>query len=153
MSGWTSGLAAIDRLTRRGNDVHSKDFQPGTGFAVGESTVRVTQEADGIVAISLTGEFDMATAPQFSETAERVLDGNHLVIDLSEATFIDSSMLNAVVQVYKEATSRGRVTVLQLGTSSVVERVVALSGIDQLLLRAHDRADAIRTIAQADRAG
>jgi anti-sigma B factor antagonist len=123
--------------------------QPGlpTSFGDSEGTLHVTQETDDIVAISLEGEFDMTTSPLLVEQAERALDDRqHLILDLSDATFIDSSMLNAVLRTHRAATARGRVAVLQLGSAAVVDRVIALTGIERVLPRTDNRADAVRTI-------
>ena len=120
---------------------------PRTHFADREGALRVTQEAGDIVAISLEGEFDMATAPKVVDAAERALDDRqHLILDLSDATFIDSSVLNAILATRKAALARERVVVLQVGTAAVVERVLELAAIEQVLPRASDRADAVETI-------
>jgi anti-sigma B factor antagonist len=127
--------------------LHPNEPDPTTSFGDREGTLRVSEESDDVVAISLEGEFDMATSPLLVEQAERAFAaGRHLIVDLSDATFIDSSMLNAVVDAHKAAMAQGRVAVLQLGSAAVVERVIAMSGLDRLLPRVDDRADAIRTI-------
>jgi anti-sigma B factor antagonist len=123
------------------------ESNPSAGFTDQEGILGVTPEADDIVAISLQGEFDMGSSPMLVDEAQRALDeGRHLILDLSEATFVDSSILNAVLRTHRAATSRGQVAVLQLGSAAIVERVLALTGIEQVLPRADDRAEAIETI-------
>jgi anti-anti-sigma factor len=122
---------------------------PPTSFSDGEGSLRVTQETDDIVAISLEGEFDMANSPLLVEQAERALDDQqHLILDLSDATFIDSAILNVLLQTHKAAVARGRIAVLQLGSAAIVDRVVALTRIERVLTRSDNRADAVRRIQE-----
>ena len=111
--------------------------------------LHVAPETDEIVALSLEGEWDMDNAPRLVEESERALaDHKHLVLDLSQATFIDSSVVNALFVARKQASARGRLAVLQLGTAAIVELVLELSGIERVLPRVHTRAEAIDTIRQ-----
>ena len=104
-------------------------------------------ETDEIVALSFEGEFDLANAPRIVEETERVLaNDRHLILDLSRATFIDSSVVNALFEAHKQAKERGRLAVLQLGTAAIVELVLKLSEIERVLTRVHTRAEAIDTI-------
>jgi anti-anti-sigma factor len=109
----------------------------------------VFAETDEIAGLSLAGEFDMANAPQIIEEGERLLaDDNQVIVDLSDATFIDASVIHALVRVGAEARKDGRVVVLQLGTAAIVERVIEISNIERVLPRARTRAEAIDTIRQ-----
>jgi stage II sporulation protein AA (anti-sigma F factor antagonist) len=115
----------------------------------GHGEVAVTHDTDEIASIFLQGEFDLATSSQIIQKAEQLLEeNNHLIIDLSDATFVDSSIINVILRAYKASTEKGRVTVLQLGTAAVVERVVDISGITRIIPRAKDRAEAIRMIQE-----
>jgi anti-anti-sigma factor len=109
--------------------------------------VHVRPETDNIVAISLEGEFDRANSFLISEQAEQALDEDkHLILDLSGASFIDSSTIHALVQAQNAAAKQGLVIVLQLGTAATVERALQLSGIDQLVPRAGTRGEAVQTL-------
>lgn len=124
----------------------TQEFSPGT--------VSVTPEAGEIVAIHLRGEFDLATTPSLLEEAQRRLDEHkHLILDLNGATFIDSSVINVIIRAHRTASARGRVAVLELGPNAVVERALDISGITQIVPRAHTRADAIHTIHRAAEPG
>jgi anti-anti-sigma factor len=109
----------------------------------------VFAETDEIAGLCLAGEFDMANAPQIIEEGERLLaDDNQVIVDLSDATFIDASVIHALVRVGAEARKDGRVVVLQLGTAAIVERVIEISNIERVLPRARTRPEAIDTIDQ-----
>jgi anti-anti-sigma factor len=117
-----------------------------------DGAIRIVPETDEIVAVCLEGDFDLANAPALADQIDRALDtGNDLILDLSEATFIDTSVVNLVVQASKTAGEREQAMVLQLGTAAIVERVLEFAGIERVLPRAHDRQEAVRIIqGQAD---
>lgn len=109
--------------------------------------IRVVPETDEIVAICLEGEFDLANAPALGDEIDRALEsGNHLIFDLSKATFIDSSVIRALMRAVKAVSGREQALVLQLGTAAIVERLLEIVKIEQVLPRAHDRQEAVRLI-------
>ena len=109
--------------------------------------IRVVSETAEIDAISLEGEFDMANAPAFDQEVDHALEGGkELILDLSEATFIDSSVISVLMLAAKAAGGRGRAIVLQLGTAAIVERALELVEIERVLPRAHNREEAVRII-------
>ena len=92
-------------------------------------------------------DFDLTNAQALGEQLDRAFDtGNAVIVDLSEATFVDSSVIHVLVRGAKAARARGQALVVQLGTAATVERVFELAGIEQLVPRAHDRQEAVRTI-------
>lgn len=111
--------------------------------------LHVLAETDEIAALCLEGEFDLADAAQITEQGKRlVADERQVIVDLSEATFIDSSIIHALFHVAAEARKTGRVVVLQLGTAAIVERVIQISNIERVLPRASTRPEAIDMIRQ-----
>ena len=70
-------------------------------------------------------------------------------MDLSEASFIDSSVIQVLEGAPKAAVDRERTIVLQLGTAAIVERALELAEIERLLPRAYDRQEAVRIIQKA----
>jgi anti-anti-sigma factor len=111
--------------------------------------IRVVPETDEIVAVCLEGEFDLANAPALGDEVDRSLkSGANLILDLSEATFIDASVINVLLQAGRTVAASGgkQSMVLQLGTAPIVERVLEIVKIEQVLTRAHDRHEAVRII-------
>ena len=55
--------------------------------------------SEGVVVIALSGEVDLYTAPEFKQRLiDAVTEGaRHVVVDLSETTFIDSTTLGVLV--------------------------------------------------------
>ena len=112
-----------------------------------DGVVRVVPEEDRIVAICLDGSFDRMNAPALGDQIHRALEsGNDVVVDLSEATFIDCSVIHVLVRASKAASRLGQGMVLQVATAAIVERVLELTAIEQVVPRARDRKDAVRIV-------
>jgi anti-anti-sigma factor len=112
-----------------------------------DGVIRVVPEADHIVAVCLEGDFDLTNASVLGDRIDRALEsGNSLIVDLSEATFIDSSVIHTLVRASKAAAVKEQAMVIQLGTAANVERVLEIARIEQILPRAHDRHEAVRII-------
>ena len=122
-------------------------FASSVGSDHRDGVIRVVPETDGIVAVCLEGEFDLSNVRDLSDEIDRVLEaGNDVILDLSQVTFMDSSIISILVQGSREASARRQRMVLQLGTAAVVERVLELFAIEQVVPRARDREEAVRTI-------
>lgn len=116
--------------------------------------LHVLAETDEVAALCLEGEFDLANAPQITEQAEDLLaDAKQVILDLSDATFVDASVIHALFRVAAEARKTGRVVVLQLGTASVVERVIEICNTESVLPRASTRPEALDTIRRLQASG
>src|SRR6186713_122993 len=111
--------------------------------------LHVLPETDEITALCLQGEFDLANAPQIIDEGERLLaDDRQVILDLSAATFIDCSVIHALLHVEEVARQNDRVVVLQLGTAPIVERVIEITKIDRVLPRVSTRAEALDRICE-----
>jgi anti-sigma B factor antagonist len=80
------------------------------------------------------GELDLAGAPKVEEWAGRVLDAGakHLVLDLSQTTFIDSTAVRAMLRAHDLAHEAGGSFVVVAENRSVL-RVFEIAGIDKKL--------------------
>jgi anti-anti-sigma factor len=96
------------------------------------------------VRISARGEIDLSTAHRLREQARREIaaDGEIILLDLSDVSFIDSTGLHAIVDAVDQAPQRMRVL-----PSETALRLFTLTGtIDRLPLVGHpdDGRDATR---------
>jgi anti-sigma B factor antagonist len=115
-----------------------------------EPVIDVVQATGTITAIDLKGEFDFANASELLEHVRRALDsGQHVIVNLSDATFIDSAIVHALFTAGELASAGNRQCVLQVGTHPGVERVLSLTGTDKALTRASGRREAVDRIDQA----
>jgi anti-anti-sigma factor len=135
-----SGLADLVTSERR-NDTMSTS---SSGSQQHQGVIRVTSEEARVVAVRLEGEFDLADAPGLRGHIERELErGNSLIVDLSLATFVDSTVIQVLVRGSQSATELERGFVLQLGAGSLVERALRITGIVPQLPHAFDRRGAL----------
>lgn len=83
--------------------------------------------------VAVTGEIDMATAPQLWERLARAIPATRerLVVDLSATTFLDSSALAVLVRAYKELGRQGADLVL-CAPNPTARNVLAATGLDQV---------------------
>jgi anti-anti-sigma factor len=92
-----------------------------------------------------TGEHDLTTADRTRAVLASLIEENDLVVaDFSEAEFVDSSTMHALVTAHRAARARGAIFRLQLGTAPIVERAFELSGLLQMLECAATREEALR---------
>jgi anti-anti-sigma regulatory factor len=80
--------------------------------------------------ISLAGMHDISTAPELERCAAEHLTGcDRLVVDLTEAAFVDSSIVNSLVRLAHEARPRGITYQVVAADGSHPHRVLALMGL------------------------
>ena len=97
-----------------------------------EFAVAPTRQAEGTV-LAVAGEFDIATAPEFSTAVEAALQPRPaaLVVDLSATTFADSSACRALVQASRACRRAGLgIEVVCPAGNVLVRRVLELVGLD-----------------------
>jgi anti-sigma B factor antagonist len=91
----------------------------------------VPQRSDSTNVVAVSGEVDMATAPEF----RRVLcsfHGGDVVVDLSAVTYLDSSGLNALTVAHQVLESRkSKLTVR--GATPMTLRLLEVTALDQYL--------------------
>ncbi len=112
-----------------------------------DGAIHIAPEIGGIVVLSFEGEFDRWNAPTVGESLDQALETRRdLILDLSEVTFLDSSVINELFRGAQAAKASGRVAVLQLGTAPFVERILEFVRIESVLPRARRRDEAIQLI-------
>jgi anti-sigma B factor antagonist len=91
------------------------------------------READGALVLALSGELDLAGAPELTEALDAAkASGRPLTVDLRELEFIDSSGLGALVRFNNAAAAAGFEYIVLPGPPQV-HRAFVLSGLDQAL--------------------
>jgi anti-anti-sigma factor len=94
--------------------------------------------------IVFKGEHDLAQVEALGELLSGLVAANELVVaDFSEAEFVDSSIINLLVETRHEAEARKRRFRIQMGTECVVYRVFELTGVLSLLECASSREEAL----------
>jgi anti-sigma B factor antagonist len=111
--------------------------------------VALERSDDGVVIVSLSGEHDLNTAPAVRERVEEALSsGAGVVVNLTGADFIDSSIIRVVVNARQSADAAGIgfATALE-GGGSTVRRVLEVTGLDYDLPVRGSKREAIATAA------
>ena len=124
-------------VTIEGREYHMQG-EPVATNPIGNRTGRrspTPSEASGlgedIFVVSLAGEHDLYTAPEVEEALHSVIaaGARTTVVDLTETTFLDSTILHVLLRARNELRDRGR---LLLVTNDVtVKRVFEIAGIDR----------------------
>jgi anti-sigma B factor antagonist len=102
---------------------------------VGPGEIALDHIDPGVAVITFSGEHDLNTAPALRRRLGEALDqGDPVVVDLSGAVFIDSSILGAVLDGRRQAAERGVGYAVTLSNGSgPVERVVEVTGLRSAL--------------------
>lgn len=100
---------------------------------------------DGAAVVVFRGEHDLSTSESVEALLGSLIDENELVVvDFSEAEFVDTSTIHALVKSHSAAVQRGRTLRLQLGSTPIVHKAFELSGILELLECVRTREEALR---------
>jgi anti-anti-sigma factor len=101
-------------------------------------TTKVLRPRSDVAQVVLGGEHDLASAHDLATTIDIALHGcDHLIVDLSETEFIDSSTIHTIVKAKNDADAWGKRFNLVLGTTAIIEKALELSGLLPQLNRVH----------------
>jgi anti-sigma B factor antagonist len=103
--------------------------------------------AGDVIVVVVEGEHDIYTAPTLRERLDEALDrGGGVVIDLTGATFVDSSVLGALLDARRRALDTGRGYVVCVGETVEpgVQRILDITGLVPVLPVVSGRDEAIK---------
>jgi anti-sigma B factor antagonist len=104
------------------------------------------ESADDVVIVVVEGEHDIYTAPTLRERLEEALGrGGGIVVDLTAATFVDSSVLGALLDARRRAIEAGQGYVVCVGDAVEpgVQRILDITGLVPVLPVLQGRDEAI----------
>jgi anti-sigma B factor antagonist len=89
----------------------------------------------GLTVVSITGEHDLSTAPELRRRLRKLVgEGSAIVVDLSQATFVDSSILGVILDARRRADEDGSgFAVAQADGGEAVRRVLEITGLRERL--------------------
>src|SRR3954453_3475297 len=96
--------------------------------------------------VSLLGEHDISMVDELRDRlAEAFTSDPRLIIDLTEATFVDSTVLGVLFAVVKQSTSAaaGETLALVIAPGSTVERPIALAGFTSPIVATYASRDEV----------
>ena len=97
-------------------------------------TIQVRSPRPHAALVVLAGEHDLYSADEVQQTLDQSLAVcDHLIVDLSAAEFIDSTIVHVLLQTKKNAIELDRKFSVVLGTAPAVERILKVTGVVPLL--------------------
>ena len=127
-----------------GHRLHEAHIEGGVEPA-GAFTVETRPAPDGIVLVELGGELDIAATSALRSRVDEAAGRRALVLDLSGATFVDSSMLKELLRASAEL-ARYETQLVLAGITPVVRRVFDLTRTTELFTLADDRRAALEML-------
>ena len=99
-------------------------------FADTKPTIEIHWPKPDVALVVLGGEHDLDSAPLVERaTGEALLTCSHLIVDISQVQFLDSSIINLLVQLKKDTDAKNRRFNLVIGTAPGVERTLEICGV------------------------
>jgi anti-anti-sigma factor len=112
--------------------------------------VQVASPQAGVAVVSVADELDLSARTEFSELLDALVRANALVVvDFSQALFVDSSTLNVLLSAHRLAIEHGGGLRLQLGDGCPVKRTIEISGLLEELSWASSREEVLNGSAPA----
>jgi anti-anti-sigma factor len=106
--------------------------------------VNVARPRDKAVVLEFNGEHDLTTKAELAQLLNRSIEENdHVVVDVTQAKFVDSSFINNLLVADRLASERGKTFRLQMGTAPIVRRALEVSGILDSMSVAYNREGAL----------
>jgi anti-anti-sigma factor len=100
------------------------------------TVIRVLWPRPRVAQILLIGEHDLASRDGLTDTIQITLaQSEHLIVDLSETEFIDSTVIKELVKAKQQADHQNVTFNLLLGTAPVVERALQVTEVLPFLNR------------------
>jgi anti-anti-sigma factor len=100
----------------------------GPGPPLSVETIELGRE----IVLVLRGEFDLTGVELFTDAVGRLAPTEALVLDMRDLSFLDSSGLGCLVDVYRRAQSEGWSLVLA-APQRAVSLILRLTGLDERL--------------------
>ena len=111
--------------------------------------IKTEQLAEGAYVISLAGEVDLYTAPEFKQQLLEVIaqGAKHVIVDFSNTTFIDSTTLGVLVGGVKRLrTNDGQLTLVC--TDRNITKIFEITGLDRVFSIYSSRDEAVAAIGK-----
>jgi anti-sigma B factor antagonist len=119
---------------------------------VESNRIELDRHNDGVVVVVVTGEHDVYTAPSLRDQIQSVIEERApFVIDLTPATFVDSSILRVLLEARRQAEESGLGFAVALGNGEGpgVRRILEVTGLMNVFPVLANREEALQTAKSA----
>jgi len=97
-------------------------------------TVEVEHPAPGLALVSVRGEHDLSTTVELTQALEHAARHSNVLVDLSDCSFMDSSVIQALVKTALALQERGEQLALVIPPEQrVVARVAHMTRLSEIL--------------------
>ena len=113
--------------------------------------IKTEQLGNGAYVISLAGEVDLYTAPEFKQQLLEVIGqgGREVVVDFSDTTFIDSTTLGVLVGGVKRLrTNDGQLSLVCNDRN--ITKIFEITGLDRVFTIYPTRSEAVAKVKSPD---
>jgi anti-sigma B factor antagonist len=120
--------------------------------AVESNRIELDRNNDGLVVVVVTGEHDVYTAPSLRDQIQSVIDERApFVVDLTPATFVDSSILRVLLEARRQAEESGLGFAVALGNGEGpgVRRILEVTGLMNVFPVLGSREEALQAAKSA----
>jgi anti-sigma B factor antagonist len=114
--------------------------------------IKTEQLGDDAYVISLAGEVDLYTAPEFKQQLLEVIGqgGKQVIVDFSDTTFIDSTTLGVLVGGVKRLrTNEGQLSLVCSDRN--ITKIFEITGLDRVFTIYPTRNEAIFNVKSTDK--
>ena len=91
------------------------------------------ESREGATSVQLCGDWDLCEAPRLREALDAINAAQHVVFDLKEITYVDSSTLRVFVEFKQRSKTLGGSTAVFYGGNDRARRLMSLSGVGTML--------------------
>jgi anti-sigma B factor antagonist len=114
--------------------------------------IKTEQLGDDAYVISLAGEVDLYTAPEFKQQLLEVIGqgGKQVIVDFSDTTFIDSTTLGVLVGGVKRLrTNEGQLSLVCSDRN--ITKIFEITGLDRVFTIYPTRDEAVANVKSPDK--
>ena len=114
--------------------------------------IKTEQLGDDAYVISLAGEVDLYTAPEFKQQLLEVIGqgGKQVIVDFTNTTFIDSTTLGVLVGGVKRLrTNEGQLSLVCSDRN--ITKIFEITGLDRVFTIYPTRNEAVSNVKSADK--
>lgn len=123
---------------------------PPVGDQPQRGTVGIGHHASGLAVVSLCGEHDISTQPEVTAALERAAAHSDVLVDLSECTFVDSTVVAALIKAAQAAHARDEQLVLVIPAEQKnITRVAEITHLGSILAVHTSRSTALASLGQS----
>jgi anti-sigma B factor antagonist len=114
--------------------------------------IKTEQLGDDAFVISLAGEVDLYTAPEFKQQLLEVIGqgGKQVIVDFSDTTFIDSTTLGVLVGGVKRLRTNDGQLALVCSDRNIT-KIFEITGLDRVFNIYPTRVEAVAKVKSADK--